>query len=55
MQGAELLQSESTKSIAEIAISCGFDSPSNFSKMFKRYYNCSPREYRYGRIFKNRP
>ncbi len=33
-------------SISEVATLCGFDSPSNFSKVFKRFYNCAPREYR---------
>lgn len=46
MQAATLLQKDSTKNIIEIACICGFDSTSNFSKMFKRFYNCTPREYR---------
>ncbi|MCI8563738.1 MAG: AraC family transcriptional regulator [Lachnospiraceae bacterium] len=46
MQGAEMLLRNPTDSISEIATSCGFDSPSNFSKVFKRFYNCTPREYR---------
>ena len=46
MQGAELLLNEPSKSISEAAVSCGFDSPSHFSKMFKRFYSCTPREYR---------
>ncbi|KAB1439825.1 AraC family transcriptional regulator [Candidatus Galacturonibacter soehngenii] len=46
MQAATLLQKDSTKNIIEIASICGFDSTSNFSKMFKRFYNCTPREYR---------
>ena len=33
-------------SISEIATACGFESPSNFSKIFKRFYKCTPREYR---------
>ena len=45
-QGAEMLLSDPTGSIAEIASACGFDSPSNFAKMFKRFYDCTPREYR---------
>ncbi|MCI8936579.1 MAG: AraC family transcriptional regulator [Lachnospiraceae bacterium] len=32
--------------LTEIAALCGFDSPSNFAKMFKRFYNTTPREYR---------
>lgn len=46
MQGAEMLLGSPTDSISEIAALCGFDSPSNFSKTFKHFYNCTPREYR---------
>lgn len=46
MQGADMLVRNPALSIAEIASQCGFDSQSNFSKMFKRFYNCTPREYR---------
>lgn len=41
-----LLLTKTSQSISEISIRCGFDSPSNFSRMFKRTYQCSPREYR---------
>ncbi len=47
MQAAALLLNNPAGSISEISIVCGFDSPSNFSKMFRRFYNCTPREYRY--------
>lgn len=46
MQGAEMLLANPADSISEIATLCGFDSPSNFAKIFKRFYNCTPREYR---------
>lgn len=46
MQGADFLLKNPAKSISEISSLCGLDSPSNFSKMFKRFYNCTPREYR---------
>lgn len=46
MQGAEMLLGNPTDSISEIATLCGFDSPSNFAKIFKRFYKCTPREYR---------
>lgn len=46
MQGAELLLKDHTKSIAEIAADCGFDSQSHFAKTFKRFYTHTPREYR---------
>lgn len=46
MQGAEMLLEKPASNISEIAFFCGFDSPSNFAKIFKRFYNCTPREYR---------
>lgn len=46
MQGAGMLINNPASSISEIAALCGFDSQSNFAKMFKRFYNCTPREYR---------
>ena len=45
LKGA-LMLTKTTHSISEISMGCGFDSPSNFSRMFKRTYQCSPREYR---------
>lgn len=46
MKGAERLLGNPAESISETATLCGFDSPSNFAKVFKRFYNCTPREYR---------
>lgn len=46
MRGAKLLKEDPARSIADIAASCGFDSPSNFAKLFKRFYKRTPREYR---------
>lgn len=46
MQGAEMLLRNPASSILEISVLCGFNSQSNFAKMFKRFYNCTPREYR---------
>lgn len=46
MQGADLLLKNPADSISAIAALCGFDSQSNFAKMFKRFYGCTPREYR---------
>ena len=46
MRGAEMLLYCPENSISDIASSCGFDSPSNFSVTFKRFYNRTPREYR---------
>ena len=47
MQGAEMLLTNPAGSISEAAAYCGFDSPSNFAKMFRRFYNCTPREYKH--------
>lgn len=46
MQSAQMLSRNPSSSISEIGTFCGFDSPSNFAKMFKRFYDCTPREYR---------
>lgn len=46
MQGADFLLKNPANSISEISNLCGIDSPSNFSKMFKRFYKCTPKEYR---------
>lgn len=46
MEGARLLLSEPASSISQVAADCGFDSPSNFSKIFKRFYKAAPRDYR---------
>lgn len=45
-KGAELLLREPEKSVSQIGLLCGFDSPSHFSKMFRRFYDCAPKEYR---------
>lgn len=45
-KGAAMILEHGERSIAEVAILCGFESPSNFSQMFKRFFKCSPREYR---------
>ena len=46
MQAADALLARPADSIAQIAAGCGFDNPSNFSQQFRRFYGCSPREYR---------
>ena len=48
MQGAQMLLGMPACAVSDIAALCGFDSPSNFTKMFKRFYHCTPREYRKG-------
>ena len=44
MHGAEMLLKNPADNISEIAASCGFDSPSNFSKVFKQWTYCMPYE-----------
>ena len=46
MYGADLLMKSRNLGIAEIATLCGFDSPSNFSKLFKNFYSLTPRQFR---------
>lgn len=46
MQGAALLKEHPADSVSEIALSCGFDSPSYFAKTFHKFLGCSPKEYR---------
>ncbi|MEE1086743.1 MAG: AraC family transcriptional regulator [Schaedlerella sp.] len=46
MQSAHMLISQPDASISEVSSACGFDSPSYFSKQFRRYYMCTPKEYR---------
>src|ERR1700761_2735813 len=43
----------SKKSIAEIAIECGFSSPATLSRLFKQYFQVSPSAYRKGDKIKN--
>jgi AraC-like DNA-binding protein len=45
-QGAAMLLQTPNSSISEISIQCGFNSSSNFSQMFKRFFKCTPRNYR---------
>lgn len=46
------LLKDTSFSITQIAISCGYNHPSYFSKMFLRKYGCTPNQYRktYGNI-----
>ena len=52
MRGAELL-TETGKSISEIALDCGFDSPSYFSGMFRRSFGMEPCQKRESCHFKS--
>lgn len=46
MQSTAMLLSDPAATISEIANSCGFDYSSYYSKQFKRFYQCTPKEYR---------
>ncbi len=41
---SEIIHSD--KTISDIALSCGFNNSSYFNKLFLRYMNCTPTEYR---------
>ncbi|SEB35815.1 AraC-type DNA-binding protein [Tenacibaculum sp. MAR_2009_124] len=43
---AKQLLIENKKSISEIAYSLSFEEPTNFAKFFKKYTNCTPKEFR---------
>lgn len=45
-QAASMLLRNQNYSVSEISSRCGFESPSNFSQMFKRYFKTTPREYK---------
>jgi len=42
---AEQMLVNTEKTVSEIAYDTGFTSPSYFTKCFKEYFNCSPKEY----------
>jgi AraC-like DNA-binding protein len=44
-RAADLLE-ETDESIQEIAYSCGFREPNYFSRVFRKKYGRSPREFR---------
>jgi AraC-like DNA-binding protein/mannose-6-phosphate isomerase-like protein (cupin superfamily) len=46
MRGAEMLMGDPEIKISEVSLRCGFDSPSNFTSTFRRFYKCTPRDYR---------
>ena len=45
-RGAEMLRACPADTVAQVAAACGFDSPSNFSKNFRRFYGLAPKDYR---------
>jgi len=46
LERAQLLLSQTTQPIVEVAIGCGFSSASHFSKCYRQFYGCSPHETR---------
>ena len=46
MRSAVMLRSMPSASIAEVSAKCGFDHPSYYTKQFRRFYQCTPRDYR---------
>ena len=46
VEEAKKLLKKSDESIAEIAVKCGFSSQGYFCKIFKKYENISPNEYK---------
>jgi hypothetical protein len=45
-KAAVLLVNDSKKTVSEIALDCGFSSPSSFSRSFKKYFELTPLEWR---------
>ena len=45
-QSASMLLESRHTDIAAVAYDCGFASPGSFTQLFRRYYQCTPREYR---------
>ncbi len=46
LQSAAALLRDSSRAITDIALDCGFTSPSRFSSAFRRRYDCTPSAYR---------
>ena len=44
---------ERGRSVTEIAVDCGFDTPAGFDKAFRKHFRMSPSEYRHCRSSKN--
>lgn len=46
MKQSQMMLKNTTLSITEIASSIGYEDPLHFSKVFKKWVHCSPKEYR---------
>jgi AraC-like DNA-binding protein len=44
-----LLDTQPTMPVAEVALQCGYDENTNFTRAFKRFYGITPSEYQSGR------
>lgn len=49
LERAKVMLCNTDKSIAEIAMDCGFQSVTYFNRLFKRRYKCTPKEIRISR------
>ncbi len=47
LQNAATLLRDSSRSITDIALDCGFTSPSRFSSAFRHYFGCTPSFFRH--------
>jgi AraC-like DNA-binding protein len=50
MAKAHRLLIQGTSSVKEVAAACGYDDPYYFSRMFRRQYDCTPRDVRLGKV-----
>ncbi len=50
LRAATAMLRSSSRAITDIALACGFSSPSRFSDAFRRTYQCSPSSYRRGHV-----
>jgi AraC-like DNA-binding protein len=46
VEAAKKLMTDTSRSITEICFSCGFNSVTNFNRVFRHVQNCSPRQFR---------
>jgi AraC-like DNA-binding protein/ligand-binding sensor protein len=46
VEAAKKLMTDTSRSITEICFSCGFNSVTNFNRVFRHLQNCSPRQFR---------
>jgi len=54
-RAARMLVFDAAKSVTAIALECGFSSSQNFAKVFKKHFDCAPRDYRQGYPLRSKP